>query len=233
MSLLTIFWGFLSVVSLILFQNPHFSHSCMIYWSTCILYVCRVKTVVHGLENIPQGEGKVQIIASNHSSFFDVFVLNSVLPVKFGWVAKQELFSIPFLGWHMKMNGYVSINRNVKNDKNDKNENAIKSMKQAADTIRRGNRICIFPEGTRSSTGELQPFKKGLFHLCLATRVPVIPIYIENSNKILAARSYIIRSGRIDVYIGKEMDTSHYTNDQLDDIMKDLRQRILELVPKQ
>ncbi len=175
---------------------------------------------VEGLEHIALD--RVQIIAPNHASHFDIFILNHVLPVRFGWVAKAVLFKIPFLGWHMKLNRYISIDRSNR-------EKAIKSLNEAAGKVRSGSRIIIFPEGTRSRRNELLPFKKGLFHLCVKTGVPMLPIYIRGSYNILAPDSPFIHPGDVYVKIGSEMLNVGYSEEKIENIMNDLRARILTL----
>lgn len=175
-----------------------------------------------GMENIDQN--KVQIFASNHSSFFDVFVLNSIIPVKFGWISKKEIFNIPFIGWHMKAQGYVSIDRSD-------GRKALQSIKEAASKIRNGSRIVIFPEGTRTrEKGVLQPFKKGLFHLCIRTRVPIVPMYITGTFDILKPDSLLIRPfQKVYVKIGKELPTVDYPKNKTNILMNDLRDRMVQL----
>lgn len=216
----TVFWGTISISSIIYSPGGRVAHFCMRAWSASILWFCRITVRVEGLEHIDPE--RVQIFASNHSSHFDIFILSKVLPVKFGWVAKAILFKIPFMGWHMKLNGYISVDRSNR-------EKAIQSMDEAAEKVKRGNRIMIFPEGTRSRTGELLPFKKGLFHLCVKTGVPIVPIYIKGSYGILRPDSLFIRPASVCVKVGPEMPTAGHSVDKLEKIMDELRNRIVAL----
>lgn len=216
----TVFWGVISVSSALYSPDGRVAHFCMRAWSKTILLFCRVKVGVEGVENVALD--RVQIFAPNHASHFDIFILSHVLPVRFGWVAKAVLFKIPFIGWHMKLNGYISIDRSNR-------EKAIQSLNDAAEKVKAGSRIIIFPEGTRSRKNELQPFKKGLFHLCVKTGVPLVPIYIEGSYNILAPESVIIRPGTVHVKIGPEMPNVGYSEEKIEVIMNDLRGRIVRL----
>jgi len=213
----TAFWGTISVSSILYSPGGEVAHFCMRGWSKSILWFCRVKVYVDGIENVALD--RVQIFAPNHASHFDIFILNKVLPVKFGWVAKAMLFKIPFMGWHMKLNNYISIDRSNR-------EKAIKSLDDAAEKVKNGNRIIIFPEGTRSRQGEMLPFKKGLFHLCVKTGVPIVPIYIKGSYNVLRPDSPLLRPGKVYVKIGPEMPNVGYSGENLTPIMDELRRRI-------
>jgi len=216
----TVFWGSVSITSLVYSPSGRMAHFCMRSWSKTVLWFCRVRIKAEGVENIDNS--RTQIFVSNHTSHFDIFILSSVIPVKFGWVAKSTLFKVPFMGWHMKLNGYVSVDRSNR-------EKAIKSMNEAALKVKNGNRITLFPEGTRSRTGELQPFKKGLFHLCVQTGVPIVPIYIKGAYNIIRPDSLAVHSSDVFVKVGRELPTEGYSVDNLDHIMNDLRDRLLEL----
>jgi 1-acyl-sn-glycerol-3-phosphate acyltransferase len=226
----TAFWGTLSLVAVIVSPSGTLSKFCERAWGKTILLACGVRVSVSGLENIIKDE--IQIFASNHQSFFDIWVLCAVIPVKFGWIIKKELKKIPFLNAHMKIMGYVTIDRSDR-------EKSLASMEEAADQIRNGSRIIIFPEGTRSRDGSLQPLKKGLFHLCLKTRVPVVPIIIHGTCGILKPHSLLITSGPVSVTVGTPVSTAGYDEKHLDravedfrDIMTSLREEALAAADK-
>lgn len=208
----TVFWGTLSILSVPVSPGGELSHLCMRRWGQTILLACGIRVRVTGIEHIHAGE--IQIFASNHQSFFDVWVLCAVLPVRFGWIIKKELMKIPFLGAHMRINGYVTIDRSDRT-------RAIESMDRAADQIREGRRIVIFPEGTRSRDGNLGPMKKGLFHLCLKTGVPLVPIFIEGTGKTLKPDSLLITPGTIHVAFGAPIATAGYREERLDSLVDD------------
>jgi 1-acyl-sn-glycerol-3-phosphate acyltransferase len=179
-----------------------------------------VKVYIDGIENVDMANA--QVFASNHVSAFDIIVLTAISPVKTGWVAKQELFYIPFLGWLMRANGHVAIDRSS-------GRKALLSIKKAAEKVKAGNNIVIFPEGTRSRDEKLLPFKKGVFHLCTRTGVPIVPIFILGTYDVLRPDSLAIRSGNVYVKFGKCIPTTNYPTSKAGELMDDLRTTIIEL----
>jgi len=216
----TAFWGTLSLLSITVSPSGNLSHQCMRWWSITILWFCRIRVSVDGREKIDTEA--IQIFAANHQSFFDVWVLNKIIPVRYGWVIKKEIGRIPFLGMHMRINGYISLDRG-------NSDQARAGMEEAARQIREGKRIMIFPEGTRSLDGKMRPFKKGLFHLCLKTSIPIVPIYISGTGPILRPGSFLIHRAPVHVTIGEPLDTQGYGEDSIDVIMGDLRERMIGL----
>ncbi|MBU1534846.1 1-acyl-sn-glycerol-3-phosphate acyltransferase [Myxococcota bacterium] len=168
-------------------KDPHAS---MIDWSISALGSVGVELSVRGAENIlipgPQ------IFMSNHQSNFDIFVITAAIPVKFFWVYKHTLDSVPIMGSYLKSRGHISINRRDR-------ESAIESLLDAGALIRQGKNITVFPEGTRSGTKELLPFKKGVFHLAFEAGVPVVPITINHSHKLMKPGSLRLFRTRVEV----------------------------------
>lgn len=215
-----VFCYVLSILSFIIDSKGNISHSIIKLAARAIVFFSGIKLHITGYENIH--DDKIQIFASNHCSHLDVPVIFSVLTVRTGWMAKKELFRLPFLGWLMYANRYIPIDRGD-------GRKAVESLKIAVKKIRSGTRIVIFPEGTRSKDGNLLPFKKLLFRLCLRTGVPVVPIYIEGTREILRAGFFIIRPGHVYVTIGKEIETSAYSNNKAGELMNDFREKMLAI----
>jgi 1-acyl-sn-glycerol-3-phosphate acyltransferase len=138
---------------------------------------------------------------SNHQGSYDIFVLLSCLPIQFRWIAKKELFAIPILGWAMRAANYISIDRSGK-------RKALESIERAADKIKGGVSVVIFPEGTRSRDGSIQPFKRGGFTLAMKSGVPIIPITINGSWDVMPRESMKVRPGEIRVSIDRAIQTT-------------------------
>ena len=124
------------------------------------------------------------VIVSNHQSGTDIMVLFKLwLPYK--WVAKRSLFRVPFIGWNMFLNRYIALDRGKKNS-------MVSMMDKAAETLRSGTSVMIFPEGTRSRDGKLQHFKTGAFHLAIKAGVPVLPVAIHGTAQAIDRKGFLI-----------------------------------------
>jgi 1-acyl-sn-glycerol-3-phosphate acyltransferase len=120
----------------------------------------------------PEGKGPFVVLA-NHQSILDILLL-SRLPREMKWVAKEELFRIPWVGWMLRMSGDIPIRRGDA-------ESGGEALGRARTYLERGMSVMIFPEGTRSKTGQLLPFKSGAFRLALETGIPILPIAVHGT----------------------------------------------------
>lgn len=141
------------------------------FWGRLGLMLAGIRVSVEGAEKLPQGP---MIVMSNHASNFDILAMLGYFPCHLSWIAKQELFKIPVFGWSMRRGGYIPLDRSD-------GRKSLKSMEEAAQQIRAGSSVIIFPEGTRTRTGELLPFKRGGFLLAARAKVPVVPVTINGS----------------------------------------------------
>jgi len=148
-----------------------------------------IRVRVEGLENIPQGRSC--IFMSNHVSNLDAPVLLPALPGMVSVFLKKELMRIPLLGMAMRMGKYVPVSRGHSR------EEARKSVEAAADALRSGLHIFVFPEGTRSPDGKLLPFKKGAFFLAAETGAPMVPIVIRGTERMMRKGSLKVVPGEV------------------------------------
>ena len=184
------------------------------WWAKIQLLASGVRVKVKGLEHLDRE--KPFIYMANHQSSYDIFALLSCLPVQFRWIAKKELFAIPILGWAMRAANYISIDRSGK-------RKALESIERAAGKIKGGVSVVIFPEGTRSSDGSIQPFKRGGFTLALKSGVPIIPITIKGSLDVMPKDSLRVRPGEIRITIDRAIDTAPYLLRNRDVLMERVR----------
>lgn len=170
-------------------------------WGRTLCRIVGVKVHIEGLENIQPDQ--TYIFVANHSSQFDIFSWQGYFPYNFRWIAKKELFAIPFFGQAMKQVGYIPIDRS-------KGRQALKSLDEAAKQIATGFSVLIFPEGTRSPSGRLQEFKTGAIMLAIKSGVPVVPIGFNGSYPVLPKGRLLPKAGNITIRIGSPEQTSHY-----------------------
>ena len=195
----TVFWGTLGL----LLSAVDRSGEAVIWvarnWVRWILTTCGVRVDVSGLEHLDPS--RPYVVMANHQSVFDTAAIVATLPSSFRFVAKRELTWIPFFGWALAASGHVIIDRANR-------EISVRSLERAAERVRNGKTVVIFPEGTRARTGELGEFKSGGFHLALAAQVPILPVSVSGSLRITPPRSLRIESGRIHIHYGEPIPTA-------------------------
>lgn len=171
-------------------------------WSRWILRAAGTPLQIEGLARIPAGP---VVYASNHSSMFDIWALAAGMPGSIRFVAKQELARIPLLGQAMLAAGHVTIDRTNRS-------RAMDAYAEAARRIHeRGVSTVVFPEGTRSRTGELLPFKNAPFGLAIAAQVPLVPVYVHDTFRILPKGAWRLRPTPIRIMVGEPIPTTGLT----------------------
>lgn len=167
-------------------------------WARSILALSGVTVTVHNAER--GGGGAPRVFVSNHVSWYDVLALLAVLP-RYSFVAKAEIFRVPLFGSAARAVGTVPIER-------DNRKAAFASYDHAAELIRGGRSVVVYPEGTRGRTYALRPFKKGPFVLAVAAGVPVVPTLVHGTIEVLPRGSLWLRPRRIDVHLLDPVDAS-------------------------
>ncbi len=198
--------GALSLLGSVFDTGGRWQHMWARIWSWLILKTSGVKVRVEGLENIPQGTA---IYCANHQSAADIPILLVHLPVHFRFLAKRSLFNLPFLGWHLSRSGHISVDRGQP-------KKTFKSYDQAADRIRSGVPVVLFPEGTRSRDGRLRAFKGGSFYLAIQAGVPVVPITLNGTRHVHEPDTFHVRSGRTEMIIHPPISTAGLTVQDVD-----------------
>ncbi|XXF80963.1 lysophospholipid acyltransferase family protein [Myxococcaceae bacterium GXIMD 01537] len=191
---------------------------CRELWSPILLWAGGARLEVEGRENVDPKRPTIYV--GNHQSTIDIPAHFAALPVNFRFVAKKQLQYVPFIGWYLWLAGHVFIDRGNRNS-------AITSLEAAAQKIRGGTSIFLYPEGTRSPDGSVLPFKKGPFALALKARVPIVPVTIEGSGTLMPKSTWRITPGPIRVRIGKPIDTTGFAEDDRDGLVRAVRDAII------
>lgn len=213
----TVLLGAASMLAYAFGLRGAFQYRCMQVWARTLLAVSFVRVSASGLEKLDPD--RAYVFCSNHLSYMDPPIILACVRHRVLFVAKQSLFRIPVFGWAMRAVGNIAINR-------DNPRAAARSLRQAADVLRAGVSIVIFPEGGRSEDGELQPFRSGAFRLAIDLQAPVVPIAVVGSHEILSPGSINIRSGRVRVIVGSPIETRGMESRQRVALMTEVRERI-------
>jgi len=157
------------------------------------------------------------ILVSNHQSMLDILVLYHLF-VPYKWVSKKENFNLPIIGWNMRLNRYLEIERGKK-------ESAVKLMDDSAALIRQGNSILMFPEGTRYPGGSLGTFKEGAFKMALDNHADIIPILLDGTARALPKKGVILTGfANIKVRVLDPIPYTSFAGKPVRELLNDVRE---------
>ncbi len=177
-----------------------------------------------GIENVPTSGGV--LFVANHQSNFDIPILIAHVPRDKGFIAKLELLKVPSFGRWMKYIGCVFI------DRKDPRQ-SLKDINDAAERLKSGHSLVIFPEGTRSADGTVAPFRAGGLKLALKAKVPVVPVTISGSKNIMPKGSSLIKSASVKVIISPPLVPDEFTKMDSTQISEKVRNIIISNLQKQ
>jgi 1-acyl-sn-glycerol-3-phosphate acyltransferase len=183
---------------------------CGVIWARINSFFTPMTVNVIGAENIEPGTSYV--ITSNHQSHYDIYVLYGWLGVDFKWVMKKELEKVPVLGFACKVLGHIYIDRSD-------TKRAVESINAAKTKIVNGTSVLFFPEGTRSSDGKIQPFKKGAFKFAIDLGIPILPVTINGTRKVLPKGSLDLMPGGATMIIHKPISVKDYHEENMNELM--------------
>ena len=195
---------FTALVTVICFpwKNGAFPHAVQVFWSRSIIRLLLVPIKVTGQKNIRKGQSYVFV--SNHQSFLDVFAIYGWLPANFKWLMKNELRRVPLVGFACKVAGHIFVDRANP-------VAALRSIKEIEAELQNGVSTVIFPEGTRTKTGEMGRFKRGAFQVALDLHLPIIPISLTGFYDAMPRDTYYVRPrAHLCMHIGKPIDLSDF-----------------------
>jgi len=161
----------------------------------------------------PLDASRPHIFVSNHQRFLDIPIAALVIPGPYGYVAKIELARIPFLGSAIKYSPSVFLDRSNA-------RKSVESMLKAADTIRGGTSVVMYPEGGRSFSRSIRPFKRGAFVLAIQAGVPLVPITVKNTYQILNEKKRSAKKGTVQVVVGEPISLDGMSRKDIPELME-------------
>jgi 1-acyl-sn-glycerol-3-phosphate acyltransferase len=213
----TLFFGIVAVIVATIAGPRIGGYYGGVIWSRFNALVVPMFVKVIGKERIEPG--KSYIVIANHQSFFDVFLIYGWLGIDIKWIMKKELFKIPGLGFGAKKVGHIFIDRSNKRA-------SLRSMENAKKVLINGTSAVIFPEGTRSKSGEIGDFKRGAFKMAIDFGLPILPVTVINTRKILSANSLILLPGKTKMVIHQPIDINYYNESNMNDLLSLVRNTI-------
>ena len=190
-------------------------------WSRMLLALGFIRCDVHGIEKLDPARSYV--LVANHASYMDTPAVLSAVPLQFRFFAKEGLFSVPFMGWHLRRAGHLPVVR-------DDPRASVKTMSAGAKLlVDHGVSLLLFPEGGRSEE-RLRPFKEGAAYIAIKAGVPAVPIGLVNTRSILPMHSGLIRPGTIHLYVGDPIETTGMKLQDRGRLSETLQERVGDLI---
>ncbi len=187
----------ISITSLFNRQSPLFSVYARV-WGRIVLWAAGAKIRLHG-RTPPASEGPFLVVA-NHASATDIPTGFAAIPYDLRFVSRPLFFKVPFLGWAMSRARHISLDPN-------KPREAARTLKELGTHFEAGRSVLIYPEGTRSPDGTVQTYKRGSFLTAIQQKIPILPLRMVGTEKIMPKGSAIPRPGRIDIVVGAPVQT--------------------------
>ena len=216
----------LTAIITIIFQhwrNAEWLHKIQQMWSRSFYWLLFMNVKVEGIENIEKG--KSYVIVSNHQSMSDVFAIYGWLPVCFKWIMKKELRKIPFVGTACAAAGHIYIDRNNR-------RGSVISIKQAENITHDGVCVVIFPEGTRTTNGEVGRFKRGAFAIANDLKVPIVPISLTGCFELMPKGRFYATHTKVTMRIGKPIEAIANNDEEQLQLIEQVRNAVIEGMDK-
>ena len=214
-ALYTVVMGTLSLACSPFDPKGRRQHWCASTWSRMIARTALLDVRVRGAEHLRAGESYVFL--STHQSWMDIPVMLGYLPAQLRIAAKREVFLIPFLGWHLARAGPIPINRGSTAE-------SVASLQRAARHLGDGVSAFVFPEGTRTRDGSLQPLKTGGFRLALESGLPLVPVTIVGTRRAMPRGSMVLRAGPVRMHIDPPIHTAGLDDSDIPALIERVRE---------
>ncbi len=186
-------------------------------WAKLMCFLIFTPVRVEGLENLEKGQSYV--FAANHTSSYDIFVIYGYISRSFKWVMKEEIKKIPFVGAACKAAGFIFINRKAI-------KQALQSVEEAKKSLVNGVSVVIFPEGTRTKTGQTGQFKRGAFKIATEMNLPIVPVTIAGAYKVWPTNKKYPIPGKLRMVIHKPVEL-HIDPEHRDEQIEEIRNTVI------
>lgn len=188
------------------------------FFGESVLFIAGVKVEVSGLENLPK---RNVLFVGNHQSIVDIPLMLGFIPGIKSFIAKKETAKLPIIKWWMKEINCVFLDRqNIRQ--------GIKDMAKAKEFLESGTSLVIYPEGTRSKTGEIGEFKKGSLKIAVQANVPVVPVAVSGSSLVFE-KDRLVRKAKVKMAVGEPIYIDKLTQEQQKDIAEIAYERVKTL----
>lgn len=220
------FWASIATVVLCMFIIPagllsrtgNLAFSLSKLWAYTMLAVSFVRTEIKNKDKIRKGTS--YIIISNHQSLYDIIALVTTLGIQFRWIIKKEILHVPVFGYGLYASRNIFIDRS-------NTASAIESINKGFDRVPEGVSVMVFAEGTRSPDGRIHEFKKGGFVAAVQRQIPILPVTVNGSRRIMSKNNLVLKPGKIQVVVGDPIDVTGYTVDTVQDLIDKTRQVVI------
>ncbi len=221
LTLITVVCSSLSLLVSLVDKSGRAQHRIAQIWARLCVWCSRSKLTVHGAENLRKHP--VAVYASNHTSYMDTPVIFAGLPFQFRILARKELWPIAFIGWYLDRSGQIPID--TANP-----QASLSSLGVGVKALRSGMPLFVFPEGGRTTTGELKPFLSGAAYLAIRAQVPLVPIALRGVFDLLPIHTHHFYPGELTLTVGEPIETKDMTLRQTDALTVQLRDAIESLM---
>jgi 1-acyl-sn-glycerol-3-phosphate acyltransferase len=206
------------IIAALLSRTGNLAFSLSKIWAYIMLAVSFVRTEIKNKAKIVKGQSYV--IISNHQSQYDILALVTTLGIQFRWIGKKEVLKIPIFGYALYASRNIFIDRS-------NTARAIESINKGMDRLPKGAGVMVFAEGTRSADGRIQEFKKGGFMAAIMRQLPILPVTVNGSRRILPKGELVVKPGKIQVVVGDPIDTDGYTTETVQELMDKTRKVVM------
>jgi 1-acyl-sn-glycerol-3-phosphate acyltransferase len=214
LSLATAIFGSVALLISLFEKSGRMQHRIAQRWARACVWISGSRLSVRGPENLRKH--RVAVYASNHTSYMDTPVIFASLPFQFRILAKRELWTMAFIGWYLNRSGQIAI------DTTDAHT-TLSSLGAGVKALRSGMPLYVFPEGSRTPNGELQPFLSGAAYLAIRAQVPLVPIALSGVYDLLPIHTHHFYPGELVLTVGEPIETAGMTVRQTDELTASLR----------